>query len=140
MANLNKAFLIGRLTKDPELRYTPQGTAVCDIRIAIDDGKGEFKRTCFVDVVCWRKTAESVAEYMSKGSEVFIEGRLHLDEWTDQDNNKRSKIKITCERCQFMGNRGARDDAARGKSGGEGGVPSEIPDDDFSADDNDIPF
>lgn len=141
MATLNKVFVIGRLTRDPELRYTPQGTAVCDIRLAVDDGRGEHKRTCFIDAVCWRKTAESVAEYLTKGSEVFVEGRLHLDEWTDQDSNKRSKIKITCERCQFMNRLNSKDDSAdmedhsiRDNSMGD------YNNNDFSTGDDDIPF
>ena len=145
MASLNKVLIIGRLTRDPELRYTPQGTAVCDIRLAVDDGRRESKRTCFIDVVCWRKIAESVAEYLSKGREVLIEGRLHLDEWTDQNNSKRSKIKIICERCQFM-SRGSRDGSYKREGDGDGDdhhappPPPASSTEDFSTNSDDIPF
>lgn len=112
MANLNKVMLIGRLTRDPELRYTPSGTAVCDLGIAISrtftNATGERKEeVCFVDVTVWQKQAESCAEYLKKGREVFIEGRLIHDRWETKEGEKRSKIRVTAERVQFLSGGGA---------------------------------
>ncbi len=118
MANLNKVMIIGRLTKDPELRFTPQGTAVTDVSIAINrvsrnpDGTSR-EETTFVDVTVWGKQAENTAEYVKKGREVYIEGRLSLDRWEDkQTGQKRSKLKVVAERVQFLG--GRRDEAGAG--------------------------
>ena len=95
MANVNKVLLLGRLTRDPELRYTPNGTAVCDLGIAVSrkwkSPDGSWKEdTCFVDVTVWQKQAEYCAEYLKKGREVFIEGRLTLDQWQSPEGQKRS--------------------------------------------------
>ena len=108
MANLNKVVLIGRLTRDPELRYIPSGAAVCDITLAITrfytTPNGEKKEeTCFVDVTLWKKQAELCAEYLKKGREVFIEGRLVMDKWETQDGQKRSKLKVVALGMQFLG-------------------------------------
>ncbi len=108
MANLNKVFLIGNLTRDPELRYIPSGAAVTDIGIAVnrsftkkDGEKGE--ETLFVKVVIWGKQAESSAKYLSKGKPVFIEGRLRTNSWEDKDGQKRSAMEVVAERVQFLG-------------------------------------
>jgi single-strand DNA-binding protein len=107
MANLNKVFLIGNLTRDPELRYIPSGTAVADFGLAINrnwtgpDGKKHEEAT-FVDVTLWARQAELAGEYLSKGKLVFIEGRLQLDQWQDKEGQKRSKLRVVGERMQFL--------------------------------------
>jgi single-strand DNA-binding protein len=121
MASLNKVMLIGNLTRDPELRYTPGGRAVCDIRLAVSR---RFKRangedgeeTCFVSVVVWDKQGENCGKYLTKGSPAFVEGRLQLDEW-EKDGKKSSVLRVLAERVQFLGSRRAE--------GGEGGSESE---------------
>jgi single-strand DNA-binding protein len=105
MLQLNKVFASGNVVKDPQLRYTPDGIAVSDIRVAINYGhrqqNGElYKETCFIDVEVWRKGAEVAAEQLKKGSAVFIVGRLKQDEWVDKEGKKRSKIKILAEKIQ----------------------------------------
>lgn len=108
MANLNKVMIIGRLTRDPELRYIPSGAAVCDITLATTrfytTPTGEKKEeTCFVDVTLWKKQAELCAEYLKKGREVFIEGRLVMDKWETPEGQKRSKLKVVALGMQFLG-------------------------------------
>ena len=123
MANLNKVYLIGRLTRDPELRYTPKGTAVADLGMAINrfrgggDGGERTEETTFVDVTLWGRQAEVANQYLAKGREVFVEGRLQLDSWEDKSSGqKRSKLKVVGEAMQFIGGQGG------GQSGGgEGG-------------------
>ena len=112
MANLNKVFLIGNLTRDPQLRYTPSGAAVADMSLAVNRKfKGQDdswkEETCFVDLTVWGKAAENAAEYLSKGRSVFVEGRLKLDQWDDKNTGqKRSKLSVVAERWQFLGSRG----------------------------------
>lgn len=111
MASLNKVLLIGNLTRDPELRYTPSGTAVADLSLAINrrytTASGEKKEeTCFVDVTLWARRAEVASQYLKKGSPVFVEGRLHLDKWENSEGQKRSKLKIVAENFQFVGSSG----------------------------------
>ncbi|MDD5668970.1 MAG: single-stranded DNA-binding protein [Candidatus Omnitrophica bacterium] len=108
MASFNKVFLIGNLTKDPELRYTPQGTAVSNLRLAVNrkfkDKNQELKEdTCFVTAVVWDKQAETCNQYLHKGSPVFIEGRLQSRSWEDASGQKRSTIEVRVERVQFLG-------------------------------------
>jgi single-strand DNA-binding protein len=108
MANLNKVFLMGNLTRDPELRYIPSGTAVADFSIAINrffkNKEGtKTEDTCFVRVVVWANQAESCAKYLSKGRPVFIEGRLQSRSWEDKDGQKRSAMEVVAERVQFLG-------------------------------------
>jgi len=117
MANFNRVFLIGNLTKDPELRYTPQGTGVVNLRLAVNrrfkDRNQELKEeTCFVTAVVWDKQAETCNQYLRKGSPVFIEGRLQPRSWEDASGQKRSTIEVRAERVQFLGGGGARDGAA----------------------------
>ncbi|HJO95073.1 MAG TPA: single-stranded DNA-binding protein [Victivallales bacterium] len=106
MASFNKVMLMGNLTRDPELRYTPSGSAVCDFSIAINrkysTGGQEKEEVCFVDIVVWAKQAESCGKYLQKGSAVFVEGRLRNDNWEDKDGRKRSRLRITAERVQFL--------------------------------------
>jgi len=108
MANLNKVLLIGNLTKDPELRYTPQGTAVVNLRLAVNrkfkNKNQELKEeTCFITVVAWSKQAETCNQYLHKGSGLFVEGRLQSRSWEDAAGAKRSVIEVTAERIQFLG-------------------------------------
>jgi single-strand DNA-binding protein len=112
MANLNKVLLMGNLTRDPEVRYTPKGTAVAELGIAVNrvySGENGEKReeVTFVDVTVWGRTAENVGEYLKKGRPVFIEGRLQLDSWEDkQSGQKRNKLKVVADNVQFLGSRG----------------------------------
>lgn len=108
MASLNKVFLIGNLTKDPELRYTPNGTAVSNLRIAVNrkfkDRSGELKEdTCFVTITAWDKQAEICNQYLSKGRPIFVEGILQSRSWETGDGQKRSTIDVRAERIQFLG-------------------------------------
>ena len=109
MANLNKVFLIGNLTRDPELRYTPQGTAVAKLGLAVNrrwkDKAGEQKEeVCFITVVSWDKQAEVCNQYLRKGSPLFVEGRLQFHSWEDKaTGQKRSVIEVRAERVQFLG-------------------------------------
>jgi single-strand DNA-binding protein len=108
MANFNKVFLMGNLTKDPELRYTPQGTAVLNLRLAVNrkfrNKNQELKEeTCFITVVVWNKQAETCNQYLHKGSACFVEGRLQSRSWEDNTGQKRNVIEVTAERVQFLG-------------------------------------
>lgn len=111
MASLNKVFLIGNVARDPELRYINDGTPVMDLRLAVTrrakTSDGSYKDdTAFIDVTVWRKAAENCAEYLSKGSSVFIEGHLRMDQWEDKKTGeKRSKLRVTAERVQFLDRR-----------------------------------
>ncbi len=108
MANLNKVFLIGNLTRDPELRYTPGGTAVANLGLAVNrkfkDSTGELKEeVCFLTVTVWDKQAEACCQYLSKGRPVFVEGVLQSRFWETSDGQKRSAIDVRAERVQFLG-------------------------------------
>ena len=121
MASLNKVLLIGNLTRDPELRYTPQGAAVCEFSIAMNrtfnSKTGEKKEeVTFIEIVAWARTAEICAQYLKKGRPVFVEGRLQQDRWEQPDGQKRSRIRVTAERVQFLGSPGG------GQGGGKGGA------------------
>jgi len=106
MANLNRVLLIGRLTREPELRYTPDGTPVANFTIAVNrsfaNQKGE-READFIPVVVWRKQAEQCAEYLSKGSEVVVDGRLQIRSYEDRDGIKRKKSEIVAWGVQFLG-------------------------------------
>ncbi len=129
MANFNKVMLMGNLTRDPEVRYTPKGTAVAEIGLAINrffSGENGEKReeTTFVDVTLWGRTAEIAGEYLKKGRPVFIEGRLQLDTWDDKTSGqKRSKLKVVGEGMQLIG---SRDGGGGGGGGGRGSAPEEM--------------
>jgi single-strand DNA-binding protein len=107
MIELNKVFLAGRLTQDPELRYTPSGVAVTTLRMAVNttffprDGEKK-EEVLYIDVVVWQKRAESCVEYLRKGSPLFIEGRLRSRRWETQDGQKRTTIEVQADRVQFM--------------------------------------
>lgn len=121
MASYNRVILVGNLTRDPELRYIPSGTAVSDISLAVNDRvkKGDqwVDETTFVDITLWGRTAEVCNEYMSKGSSVLIEGRLKLESW-EKDGQKRSKLKVIADKMQMLGGK-----SPGGGGGGGGGGP-----------------
>ena len=137
MASLNKVFLIGNLTRPPELRYTPSGTTVADLRLAVNRNyttqSGEKREeACFLNVVVWGKQAEACGEYLDKGSPIMVEGRLKTREWEGKDGQKRSVVEVVAERVQFMG---------RGKSAAPAAVPAgESFSDDAPPADDDVPF
>jgi len=120
MASFNKVILLGNLTRDPELRYTPQGAAVCEFALALNyvytnkQTGQKVEEVSFIDLVAWGKTGETIAEYMKKGRQILIEGRLKQDRWEAQDGKKMSKVRVTVESFQFVGS----------KPGGEGGGPA----------------
>ncbi len=122
MANLNKVMIIGNLTADPELRQTPRGTPVTELRLAVNrfvgggaEGGERREETTFLDVTCWGRLGEIAASYLQKGRPVFIEGRLQMDSWEDkQTGQKRSRIRIVAENLQLIGSR----DAGQGGGGG----------------------
>lgn len=124
MANLNKVMLIGNLTRDPELRVTPKGTAICTFSIAVnrkfkDDSGGEREEVTYIDIEAWGKSGENISKYCTKGRPLFVEGRLRLDQWEDKTTKeKRSRMKVVLENFQFLG--GGRGEGAPG-GGGEGG-------------------
>jgi single-strand DNA-binding protein len=108
MANFNKVLLIGNLTRDPQLSYTPNQTAVVDFGLAVNrrwkgqDGENK-EETCFVDCRAFGRLAENINKYLTKGRPLFVEGRLTFDSWTAQDGAKRSKHRVTVENFQFLG-------------------------------------
>ena len=111
MASYNRVVLVGNLTRDPELRYIPSGTAVTDVGLAVNDrrknAQGEWvEEATFIDITLWGRTAEVASEYLSKGSPVLIEGRLKLDQWETPEGQKRSKLKVVGERMQMLGSPG----------------------------------
>ena len=121
MANLNRVLLIGNCTRDPDQRFTPKGTAVTEIGLAINrvfKGENDEKKeeVTFVDVTLWGRQAEVAAQYLKKGKPVFIEGRLQLDSWDDkQTGQKKSKLGVVAETVQFLGS---------APGAGEGGAPA----------------
>lgn len=158
MAQLNKVFLIGNLTRDPELRVTPKGTPICQFGLAInrqykDESGATRDETTFVDIEAWGKQGELVSKYLTKGSPCFVEGRLRLDQWEDkQSGQKRSWLKVVLDNVQFLGRGGgAGGGAAPGATNGEEGdqsmdryaaPPARNPSPKAAADhvDEDVPF
>lgn len=119
MANFNKVILAGNLTRDPELSMLPSNTPVCEFGMAINrkwrGQDGELRdETCFVDMACYGRQAETLKQYMSKGSPLLVEGRLKFDQWEGKDGGKRSKLRVVVENFQFLG-------SGPGGSGGSGG-------------------
>ena len=151
MANLNRVLLIGNLTRDPEVRYTPKGTAVADIGIAVnrvysgDDGEKKEEVT-FVDVTLWGRQAEVAQEYLKKGRQVFVEGRLQLDTWDDkQTGQKRSRLRVVAENMQMLGSRGDSEAGSTAPGAQRRTTPPPPPrqapkDPDLDAEPDDIPF
>ena len=148
MASFNKVILLGNLTRDPEVRYTPKGTAVTELGMAVNrvytaENGEKREETTFVDVTLWGRTAEIAGEYLKKGRPVLIEGRLQLDTWDDkQSGQKRSKLKVVGEGLQLIGSRpggGGGDDEGSGapRSSKAAPPPKAAP---SAPDDDEIPF
>ena len=153
MASLNKVLLMGNLTRDPEVRHTPKGTAVGDLAMAINmtykaqDGT-EKEEVCYVDVVVWGRQAETCRDYLTKGAPVFVEGRLQLDQWEGPEGEKKSRMRVRADRVQFLSRsggggggaaRGPRSEGAGGGAPSEGGAPKQAsPPRDLPEDD--VPF
>jgi single-strand DNA-binding protein len=131
MANFNKVILMGNLTRDPELRYTPSGMAVCDLNMAINrrfrtqDGQ-DHEDTCFVSVTVWGKQAESSGKYLSKGSPLMVEGRLKYDTW-EKDGQKHSRLTVVAERVQFLSSPRSSTEFRDGAGAPSGGTQSPAP-------------
>ncbi|PTY08109.1 single-stranded DNA-binding protein [Opitutaceae bacterium EW11] len=131
MAYLNKVFLIGNLTRDPELRVTPKGTAICQFGLAVNrqfkDESGQTRdETAFIDIEAWGKQGELVSKYLTKGSPAMVEGRLKFDSWEDkQSGQKRSKLKVVLENVQFLSGRGGA--GGGGAAGSDEGVDQTAP-------------
>jgi len=134
MASFNKVILVGNLTRDPEVRYTPGGTAVCDITLAVN-AQWTDKRTnerkeevSFIDVTLWGRTAEIAGEYLAKGRPVLIEGRLHQEKWDDKETGqKRTKLKVVAEGMQLLGSRQDGGSGGGAPSGGNAPARSSAP-------------
>lgn len=131
MASFNKVIVMGNLTKDPEVRHTPNNTAVADIGLAVnrtwfDKASNQKKEdVTFVDVTLWGRQAEVAGEYLSKGSSVLIEGRLQLDQWDDRETGKkRSKLKVVCENLTLVGGRSSSGGGGNGSNRGGSGAAS----------------
>jgi single-strand DNA-binding protein len=131
-ASLNKVFLMGNLTRDPELRYVPSGTAVANFTLAVNrpykDSSGEKKEdVSFIRIVVWGKMAEICGEYLAKGRPVLVEGRLKSRSWEDQSGQKRSALDVVAMNVQFLGSKGQRQDTARqGAGSSDAGYGSDI--------------
>ena len=131
MASFNKVLLMGNLTRDPELRYTSGGTAVASFGLAVNrkfkQGEEWKDEVCFVDITVWAKQGENCAEYLNKGSQAFIEGRLNYHTWEDkQSGQQRSKLEVVANNVQFLTKQGDKKDMGSGSS--------------TVSDDDDVPF
>jgi single-strand DNA-binding protein len=151
MASYNKVLLMGNLTRDPEIRYTPKGTAVAELGLAVNrvfttDTGEKREETTFVDITVWGRQAETASEYLKKGRPVFVEGRLQMDTWEDkQSGQKRSKLKVVADQVTFLGSRpeGEGGGAPRQRQGGSTPAPrqKEPVDPDLQPEpEDDIPF
>ena len=122
MASLNKVFLLGNLTRDPDLRGLPSGQSVCELRLAVsrrfqNSNGQDVEDTCFVDVVVWGRSAANCKQFLSKGSQVMVEGRLQLDQWEDRNGGgQRQRLRVVAEQIQFM-NRRQQGDGMQGNGG-----------------------
>ncbi|MEK7805216.1 MAG: single-stranded DNA-binding protein [Planctomycetota bacterium] len=146
MASLNKVFLMGNLTRDPELRYTPAGLAVASFGIAINRAwtakTGEQKEdVCYVEINIFGRRAEVVGEYLSKGSPIFIEGRLQFNQWETKDGQKRSTLRVVADNFQFIGVAAKRPGGETGSSSKEGKSSDMMPEDvNLDINNEEIPF
>jgi single-strand DNA-binding protein len=147
MASFNKVILLGNLTRDPELRYTPQGSAVCEFALALNSvytnkqtGQ-KVEEVSYIDLVAWGKTGETIAEYMKKGRQIMVEGRLKQDRWEAQDGKKMSKVRVTVESFTFVGARpGGEGGGGGGPAGKGGGAPAGPEEGPPPGQEEDIPF
>jgi single-strand DNA-binding protein len=160
MPNLNKVMLIGNLTRDPEIKYTPKGTAIAAFGLAVNrnyttEGGEKREEVTFIDLEAYARLAEIIGEYCKKGRPIFVEGRLKLDQWDDkQSGQKRSKMKVVVETMQLLGSReggGGGGGGGGGEEGSQGGggapqrrnpaqPPRPAADPDLDAEPDDIPF
>ena len=148
--NINSVVLVGNLTRDPELRHTPSGTAVTTLRIAVNDrvkrGEEWTDAAYYFDVTVWGRTAENCAQYLAKGRPVGVQGKLTWREWDAQDGSKRQSVEVVADNVQFLGSRGDGDGGGGGGGGGGGnqfvpaGAGSESGADFPTSSDDDIPF
>ena len=144
-ANINRVVLVGNLTRDPELRHTPSGTAVCSLRLAVNtrrkDSSGQWvEKPNYFDITVWGQQGENCAQYLAKGRSVGVDGRLEWREWDAQDGTKRQAVEVVADSVQFLGGRG---EGEGGFGGGNQYVPATAPTspgDDFAPADDDIPF
>jgi len=146
---MNQIVIMGRLTRDPELRHTPNGVAVASFSIAVDRGfapkDGGERQTDFIDVVAWRNTAEFVSKYFTKGQMAAVTGRLQIRDWTDKDGNKRSSAEVVADNIYFTESKRSRE-ASFGQSDTKDeysgfGAPVESSDfAELTVDDGDLPF
>lgn len=139
MASFNKVILMGNLTRDPQVRYTPSGSAVAELGLAVNrswfdkQSNSRKEETTFVDVTVWGRTAEIAGEYLSKGRSVMIEGRLQLDQWEDRESGqKRSKLKVVGENMTMVGGRGEGGGGGGGRPQQGGGGYQSAPPSDYS--------
>ena len=130
MASLNKVMLLGNLTRDPDLRYLPSGMAVCEMGLAVSNGRRvvngqEQEDTCFVDIIVWSKQGENCKQYLTKGSSILIEGRLQLDTWEDRNGGgRRSRLRVVAERIQFLNTRRSDNGNSNYQQSGEYSAPA----------------
>lgn len=143
--SFNKVIVVGNLGRDPELRYTPQGTPVCSFTMATNekrkDKAGEMQDvTTWFRITLWGRQAEAASQYLTKGRPVYIEGRLRMEEWTDRDSKQRFTLEVHATDMQFIGSRG--DEAASSSSRGRGdeGDAQKGNSSDVDVTDDDIPF
>ncbi len=133
MPNYNKVMLMGHLTRDPDMRHVPSGDAVASFGLAVSrKRKDKEDETCFVDLTAFGRQAETIGQYLKKGSAGFFEGRLVLDQWVDRDGAKRSKLKVIVDTFQFVG---GKQDGGQQRRRDE---PDEHPG--YAPDDGEIPF
>ena len=144
MANLNKVLLLGNVTRDPEVRYTPKGSAVCDLGVAVNrayttDSGEKREEVTFVDVTLWGRTAEVASEYLKKGRPVFVEGRLQMDTWDDkQTGQKRTRLRVVADNMQLLGGRPPGGAEPPGDSRQTSAPPKKSPS--SEPDEDEIPF
>ena len=142
--DINTVVLVGRLTRDPELRHTPSGTAVTTLRIAVNDrvkrGEDWQDAAYYFDVTVWGRDAENCAQYLSKGRPVGVQGKLTWREWDAQDGTKRQAVEVTANNIQFLGGRGDGDGAGGQQFVPQGAAQSSSADFPAAAADDDIPF
>jgi single-strand DNA-binding protein len=146
MASFNKIIIVGYLGRDPELRYTPDGTAVCDFSVATTERKknkaGELQDvTTWFRVTFWRRQAEFASQYLSKGKQVYIEGKLSMSEYQDRDGNTRTSLQVNGTEIHFVGSRGDEGAGPREPRGAEASASaSASPASDAAVTEDDIPF
>lgn len=131
--SFNKIIIVGNLGRDPELRYTPQGDAVCNFSVAVNDKKrdkaGELQDiTTWFRVTLWRKLAENASKYLTKGSPIYIEGRLKVDEWQDRDGNNRYTLEVTATDMHFLGGGRSEEMSSTAGASASSGTGDNFPD------------